>query len=52
MKKLKPKRNDQEWQIFIEQSAVSDLTKEILQALIEVKKMRTGELRPLTIKDI
>jgi len=52
MEKSKQKQKKKDWQILIEESGQSQLTREIAQALIEVSKMKTGTLQPLSLKDI
>ena len=52
MEKSKQKQKKKDWQILIEESGQNELTKEIAQALIEVSKMKTGTLQPLSLKDI
>jgi hypothetical protein len=52
MEDFTKKQPEKDWQLLIEQSDPSYLTKEIAEAIIEVKKMQNGELRPLTLEDI
>jgi hypothetical protein len=52
MESLNKEMNYSDIKIRVESSVVSDLTKEIALALIEIKQMHEGKIKPLTLKDV
>jgi hypothetical protein len=52
MEGLNKEINYSDIKIRIESSKVNELTKEIAFALIEIKQMQQGKIKPLSLKDV
>ena len=52
MESLNKEINYSDIKVSVEASTINNLTKEIALALIEIKQMHEGKIKPLTLEDI